>query len=76
MPIIEFKCPKHGTFELILFGESVKMQSTVCQHARCHRVANRVDFSTTQVRFKGAGFYNTTYQRSEAVDRAVEQAGE
>ena len=74
MPIVEFKCPKHGTFELILFGESAKMENTVCQKRRCLRVAERVEFSrTNKPNFKGAGFYETTYKKNERMDKLVEQ---
>jgi predicted nucleic acid-binding Zn ribbon protein len=75
VPIIEFKCPVHGKFELILFGESAKMKNTVCQKPKCTRVAERVEFSTFAPRFKGTGFYNTTYQRNEKMDKIVEEHG-
>ena len=74
MPIYEFACPSGHRFERICsFDESEKpiQACPTCKKSRkCERVA-----TAARARFKGAGFYNTTYQRSEAVDRAVE-AGE
>ncbi len=79
MPIFEFRCLKcKKKFERICSFDESEKEFQPCPAPSHHGLLQLADklASVSQTRFKGAGFYNTTYQRSEAKDRIVEQAGE
>ena len=81
MPIFEFECVCGKRFERICsFDDSEKKMQPcpVCcdpNTGHCTAKHARKLVSAPNARFKGAGFYNTTYQRSEKMDKIVEQSG-